>query len=1518
MSEEMSPRLKACLRDVWWRRQKFHFVAGCLAFLRWSIGLFLLGMFIDWMTFMPVGGRVVITIAIIVVPILMGTRKGWIHLASFNARDMALKVEESLGGCKSLLVTATQIGHDDWPKGVSQDMLNHTLKKAEELSESVNKNQVIPFVPLGKPALWALGFLVVIGVFSLVGGSFIKAGVVRLSPPWLSVKYPTRTQVNLITTNLILKEGSESLIEAEISGVIPDSAEIVLRTGSGKARTREIVISEGMCQYEISSAYRDFEYRIMAGDDRSEWRKVQVIPSPKISKADVKVVYPEYTLKKPETLDALTLSLPEGSQVEWNVTLDRAVSSAYVVEGNGEPRELQIDADGTLITMAMEAKSSSSYKFKLVEKGQGFTFFSPNNYLQVQPDQAPQVEITQPEKNMIATLGRKVELAYRARDDHGIGEARVCYRVNKIAEKKADIPVPTPEEQGEKLVDWDYRETLKNLEVGDTVSFVIEMADRYPGEEGPHLVRSQNRRLTILSERDYISQMAKQRNRLLRKIKNIYREERDVHVLIAQLQPESENFVQSCQLEVVRQELIRERLVEIKVQMGELEADLRANGFTEEKYTSTLMRLQSELDRIANEYISSVSNELRALTSAKSSSPSILIPAVDAVNFAAREMALMVLSLGFREATEIMAREIDTIASDQAHLRMNTVLLASGGSELPKDALQSRQKQLAEWLSRLLGEIPKDKESRSDEAIIAFKLSRLSKDLKKASTESNMLMAAKNLGTGEGEKAAALQAEIIKSLLKAEFRLRSGLEYGSLVKAEKVLRNQVSQHTALRNSISGLSPQEFMSQKDEFEKTQLKVARELALLLLPEIPGGSYELFDVKPPVKPDISTHLAKLEKAIASCSSNMSKGDQKLSLRSLKDAGQGFQELANLVRIRINELKESDRVSAMSSQLSSRIKKITDLEERLLGILEKTEDAESDETDGVYLAPQLDILGKDTLRLVTQIKREADAMGNDESAPPLMKTLKRISSILSTSAVSLREKRILDSIDQQSSILDNIEGMVDYITRAALVIGQYGSARSLADTASAPGPLLSEIIGEQHDLVKAAENTKEEDLPTLAIPQKNLIHAVNAILTSLDPLSHQIETGSVLLFAKEDMNSASEALEEKDLEEAIDAGSFVAESMGGILEQLEYFSPQYIYIREVTAFLNQRLSRIQRRHYELTQIVWALENREGDDGLAKLSKLLPDITVSLQEDSEEMSRLREKPQLEAVGKLLSSARKVLASGDGDSAMDELEKAQGTLEKLIEEGVILQELLPLMLAPPVSPIIPPEVIMVKDFLALATQQKEILRDSFSSKMAKPSELEGRQVKLEGLITKFIDRYTKEEENFLIKKKSTLTKTYSRMRKGSVKVPLTEAWASEEKGHKAFFAQEKQTLASIQKHMKSGLKELKKGNVKGAQPQFTKSKNLCRSFLIDNTLKFMVVPGPPPPADPAPSFDISEEDSLLMEAAGMVRGRSIKGGRLEWEVLGRRDRAALNENFARELPLEYRGLLKDYYERLAQ
>ena len=69
--------------------------------------------------------------------------------------------------------------------------------------------------------------------------------------------------------------------------------------------------------------------------------------------------------------------------------------------------------------------------------------------------------------------------------------------------------------------------------------------------------------------------------------------------------------------------------------------------------------------------------------------------------------------------------------------------------------------------------------------------------------------------------------------------------------------------------------------------------------------------------------------------------------------------------------------------------------------------------------------------------------------------------------------------------------------------------------------------------------------------------------------------------------------------------------------------------------------------------------------------------------------------------------------------------------------------------------------------------------------------------------------------------------------------------------------------------------------------------------------------------------DSSEgSDSESAVSAGFisdfVSGETAKDQRTEWKVLGDRNRAALNQNFARELPLEYRALLKNYYERVAK
>ncbi len=96
---------------------------------------------------------------------------------------------------------------------------------------------------------------------------------------------------------------------------------------------------------------------------------------------------------------------------------------------------------------------------------------------------------------------------------------------------------------------------------------------------------------------------------------------------------------------------------------------------------------------------------------------------------------------------------------------------------------------------------------------------------------------------------------------------------------------------------------------------------------------------------------------------------------------------------------------------------------------------------------------------------------------------------------------------------------------------------------------------------------------------------------------------------------------------------------------------------------------------------------------------------------------------------------------------------------------------------------------------------------------------------------------------------------------------------------------------------------------------------MLRYFILEYALKYVMIPPPGPPQDPStePSEEELVEQAILpLFEPGALTGNKPNGGRLEWQVLGRRDRAALNENFARELPLEYRAILKDYHARLTQ
>ena len=141
---------------------------------------------------------------------------------------------------------------------------------------------------------------------------------------------------------------------------------------------------------------------------------------------------------------------------------------------------------------------------------------------------------------------------------------------------------------------------------------------------------------------------------------------------VRNLDPEIEGYLQACQVEAIRQEMLREQLKGIAGQLKDLLDDLAANKVSDEAEGESLQMIRSALVRIADTHLADAASRLRFQSgiaggdSRESPDPS---PAARAVNEGARDLASLVLLRGIDSAQEVYAREARMLAEVQASLR---------------------------------------------------------------------------------------------------------------------------------------------------------------------------------------------------------------------------------------------------------------------------------------------------------------------------------------------------------------------------------------------------------------------------------------------------------------------------------------------------------------------------------------------------------------------------------------------------------------------------------------------------------------------------------------------------------------------------------------------------------------------------------------------------------------------------------------------------------------------------------
>ena len=1460
--------LDARVRSVWQRSQLLNLTKGVLAFCRWVVLLFVVGVAVDWMAEIPAAGRGLFLIALLAVSCSSAWQSGWRNLRRFNAVQIALQLEHHHGGLESLLVSAVQLR--DYPAvvGASESLREMTFRQAEEAASHLRPASAIPFAELRRPAVGVLLLVGLIGCFAAFNGPFLKAGLSRIFTPWLAVEYPTYTRIELGEGDLVVKHGASVRIEARVSGVIPDTAKLLLRTGEGRARKIELEINDDVCEYKIASTSRDFTYQIKAGDARSAWHDVRVIPAPRVENVQVDLEFPAYLQRATETVEALTLTVPEGTKINWQLSLDRAISKAVFIRDGEPPKELKVSQDGSQVNFSSVTSDSRGYRFVWVDKEYGFEFNSSRYYLQVAADQPPQVELTTPSTNLIAMLGRPLELAMRARDDHDIANAKVVYRVNRRKEESIDCPSPIRSGEGDQIVDWDYRTAMPDLQIGDTVSFVVEVSDRYPGPGGPHLARSETRRITFLSREEYLAQIEEKKNRLLSYVRTIYRQQRAAHELVRNLKPEDGSFTQSCQLEAIRQEMLRNQINTTAFQIQVLLDDLAANNVSDAAQGESLDHVRSRLQTIAENYVATAAQLLRAQVGTTENGVSRNrdpAPAARVVNTAACGLGSLVLLRDIDSAQEVFARETHALAQVQASLRYRTATNESGAETISKE-----QGDLATWVNRLISDLQNG--MRYDQRPLAvLRLTRSVKELHDSELEATMQDAMALIRQEQADQALPLQAELVRTLLNAEFGVRLSGAYSTLMKTRKSLQSLAETQARLRNESAtmGLEAKRGTIKKQQMHQAALR--KQLLTILLPTVPAPRARLFDLEFPAAPPVEKLMADADQAMAEALSHLAANDPEAARVQQLKAEQSLVALTTIVdRWSVETGLQTQGLGTLVAATSERLSRIEEYEARVVALLEKTDIAAAEEQNVDNLAePQL-FLSEELGQFVQDLAKQNQAEP-DRDLPPLLSRLEQAKRALKSGIDSLQKNGADDAIEYQEQAADALAEAYAIVTAQNERLGLLQNLLMFQRAVGFANGYMADIVAEQRDLLAATESVDSAKLMPLL---EHLRQCMEEVAPLLDMVAARLDVGTPLAFAKTDFEDAMASLQAGDKLDAIDAQDVAAESLAEVQDLVGRIQTQTGYIAEMVEFLHTATSEagmMQFRQQELRTKVNAAEPSQYED----LANQQTELHARAERYAQQLTAATGMAAFAKPVEFMRSVRDPLAADDASTAAEQMELAELTLAENAETLFTVISMLHGLPSIEVTAQTEPELIRLVDGLSLASDHKVLLRE-----------------------TQVAD--SKAMATFAQRQRELALRCLEIVQAGEPHDLLT----------------------AVQEHLSKAAAAFESSNREVVRRQQQAADQKLRHFIVEQALILETAVPPPAASEGDPGDDGEGSDDESAFAAGFisdfVSGETPQDKRTGWKVLGDRNRASLNQNFARELPLEYRGLLKNYYERVAK
>lgn len=382
-----------------------------------------------WLVYRWSGWALPFSFGIVLVAAIIGAVAAFVFQQKqrTTARDIAREIEQKHPELNALVQSAVEQEPDP-----ATGELNFLQRRVIDRAAAVLREQdwvrrSMKHLSLARAANQAGALVLLASLMSLTG---VKPAASTAS------NQPRQVVRNLevLPGDTEIEKGSTLVVMAKFPGAGPAEATLITLPAGGEARRLPMnrTLDDPTFGAQVPNVTADLLYRVEHPGGESRDFKATVFEYPRLVRADASLRYPAYTGLEPKTIeDTRRINSVEGTELDYKLTLNKAVASARLWNTNGVELPLTTDpGSSNVLRLATTLVESGRYFLTLVDAAGRSNRIPEDLSIVVVPNKEPQLKFVSPRGDQRFSPLEEVRVQAEVTDDFGLLRHGFAYSVN--------------------------------------------------------------------------------------------------------------------------------------------------------------------------------------------------------------------------------------------------------------------------------------------------------------------------------------------------------------------------------------------------------------------------------------------------------------------------------------------------------------------------------------------------------------------------------------------------------------------------------------------------------------------------------------------------------------------------------------------------------------------------------------------------------------------------------------------------------------------------------------------------------------------------------------------------------------------------------------------------------------------------------------------------------------------------------------------------------------------------------